>query len=84
MPMQAQANNMEFCPKFSELDGLCQTDPILISQIIPFMFIVAKMKGAQRGIKEQYVLVQTTLKKIQTILPRTCDNEYLISFALKR
>ena len=84
MPIQAQGNNMEFCSKFSDLDGLCPTDLILISQIIPFMFIVAKMKGAQRGLKEQCVLVQTDLKKIQTILPRTCDNKYLISLALKR
>ena len=82
--MQAQVNNMEPCAKFSELDGLCPTELILISQIIPFMFIVAKTKGAQHGLKEQCVLVQTDLKKIQAILPRTYDDEYLISLALKR
>ena len=32
MPMQAQANNLELCQKFM----------MLISQMIPFMFIVAK------------------------------------------
>ena len=26
----------------------------------------------------------TGLKKVQTILPRSCDEEYLISFAIKR
>ena len=35
------------------------------------MFIVAKMKGAQDGLKGQCVLVPTDLDKIQTILPRS-------------
>ena len=48
------------------------------------MFIVAKAKGAQHGLKGQCVLVPTGLKKVQTILPRSCDEEYLISLALKR
>ena len=29
-------------------------------------------------------LVQTDLKKVQTILPRSCDEEFLIFLALKR
>ena len=40
--MQAQVNNMELCPKFSELNRLCPIE----FHIIPFMFIVAKTKGA--------------------------------------
>ena len=71
MPMQAQVNNLELCPIFSELDGLCPIELMLISQIIPFMFIVAKTKGAQHGLKGQCVLVPTDLEKIQTILPRS-------------
>ena len=84
MPMQAQVNNLELCPTFSELDRLCPIELMLISQIIPFMFIVAKTKGAQHGLKGQCVLVPTDLEKIQAILPRPCDEEYLISIALKR
>ena len=84
MPMQAQANNLKLCPKFEELDNLCPIELMLISQIIPFMFIVAKTKGAQHGLKGQCVLVPADLKKVQTILPRSCDEEYLISLALKR
>ena len=84
MSIQAQANNLELCPTFSELDRLCPIELMLISQIIPFMFIVAKTKGAQRELKGQCVLVPTDLEKIQTILPRSCDEEYLISLALKR
>ena len=57
---------------------------MLISQIISFVFIVPKTKGAQHGPKGQCVLVPTVLKKVQTILPRSCDEEYLISLALKR
>ena len=83
MPMQAQVNNLELCPTFSELDRLCPIELMLISQIVPFMFIVTKTKGAQYGLKGQCVLVPTDLEKIQTILPRSCDEEYLISLALK-
>ena len=49
MPLQRQVNFMELCPKFSELERLCLIELMLISQIIPFMFIV-KIKGAQHGL----------------------------------
>ena len=84
MPMQAQLNNMELCPKFSELDRLCPIELKLVSQVMPFIFIVAKTKGAQHGLERQCVLVPADLKKIQTILPRSCDEENLISHAIKR
>ena len=42
--MQVQLNNKELCPKFSELHRLCPIELMLISQIIPFMLIVAKVK----------------------------------------
>ena len=48
MPMQGQLNKMELCPKVSQLDRLCQIEFMLISQVISFMFIVAKIKGAQQ------------------------------------
>ena len=69
MPMQAQLNNMELCAKVKELDRLCPIDLMSISQIIPFMFIVAKAKVAQHGLKGQCVLVPADLKKNWTILP---------------
>ena len=46
MPIQAQVNNIELCPEFSELNRLCPIELLLISQIITFMFIVAKTKVA--------------------------------------
>ena len=67
MPVQAQVNNLELCTTFSELDRLCPIELMLISQIILFMLIVAKMKVAQHGLKGQCVLVPTDLEKIQTI-----------------
>ena len=70
MPMQAQVNLMELCPKFCDLDMLCLIDLMLILQIIPFTFIVAKAKGDQQGLKD-CVLVPADLKKVQTILPRS-------------
>ena len=45
--------------------------------------MLQKTKGAQHGLKGQCVLVPADLKKGQTILPRLCDEEYLISLALK-
>ena len=62
--MQTQLNSMELCPKFGELDRLCLIELMFFSQIIPFMFIVAKTKGSQHGLKGQCVLVRTGLKKI--------------------
>ena len=63
-PMHAQLNNTELCPKFSEFDRLCPVEFRFTSQIIPFMFVVAKAKVAQHGRKGQCVLVPTDLKKI--------------------
>ena len=48
------------------------------------MFIVARHKGAQHGLKGQVVLVPTDLKKIQSVLPRSTNNGHIISLALKR
>ena len=86
MPMQAQANNLELCPKLEELECLCAIELMLISQVIPFMHIVAKHKGAQQGLKGQCVLVPTDLSKIQRVLklPRSCNKDNIVSIALKR
>ena len=87
MPAKAQANNLKPCPKVKELDDLCPLELALISQIISFMYIVGKQKGAQHSLKGQYVLVPANLKKIQrttSTLPRTCNDETVISLALKR
>ena len=54
----------------------------LISQIIPFMYIVGKQKGAQHGLKGKCALVLVNLKKIQGItstLLRTVNDETVIS-----
>ena len=48
------------------------------------MFIVARTKGAQHGLKGQCVLVPADLKKVQTVLPRSSDEGCMISLALKR
>ena len=84
MLMHALQNNMEFCPKSSELHRVCPVELMLISQIIPFMFIVVETKDSQHGLKRQCLLVPTYLKKIQTILPRSFGEEYLNSLASKR
>ena len=80
----AQLNKMEFCLKLSELDRLRPIELMLISQIGPFMFNAAKTEDAQDGLKGQCALVSTVLKKFRTILPRSCNEEYLISRSLKR
>ena len=63
MPMQAQLNHMELCPKFSELNRLCPIELMLIPQIMPFISINAKTKGTKYGLKRQCVLVSEDLKK---------------------
>ena len=59
MPMQTQKNKMEFCPKFKEFESLFPSEMMLISQIILFMFIVAKTKGVHHGLKGQSVCFST-------------------------
>ena len=84
IPVQAQANGLQLNPSLDVLNDLCPLEHMLISQIIPFMFIVARHKGAQHGLKGQVVLVPTDLKKIQSVLPRSTNNGHIISLALKR
>ena len=84
MPVQAQANGLKVCPKYPEIDALEPLEKTVLKRIIPFMFIVPKHKGAQYGLKGQCVLVRAKITKIQSILPRTCNDEFLISLALKR
>ena len=86
MPAKVQANNLKPCPKVKELDDLCSLELTLVLQVIPFMYIVGKQKGAQHGLKGQCVLVLANLKKVQGItstLQRTCNDETVISLALK-
>ena len=59
--MQAQANNLKLCHKIGKLEDLSSLELMLISQIIPLMFI-AKVKGAQYELKGQCVLVSTDKK----------------------
>lgn len=77
--MKARANNLRFCQKFNEFKILCPVELMLISKIIPFMFIVAWNKGAQHELKVHVFLFQLT----QEILSRSSRKEYLISLALK-
>ena len=48
------------------------------------MFNVSKVRVAQHSLKGQCVLVPADLKKIQTVLPRSCDDGYKMLLALKR
>ena len=43
---------MELCPKFSELNRFCPIDLMLISQIIPFMFMLQKQKVPGMDLKD--------------------------------
>ena len=83
---RARLNNLELCPKFGELDRLCLIELLLISQIIPFMFIIAKTKFAQHGLKWQCGLFEnmfTDLKTNSDHFTKVRKWRYLISLALK-
>ena len=88
MPPRSQANSLELDPIvdvfLEQADKeLYPIELMLISQIIPFMFITAKHTSKQWGLKGQCVLVLADLKKVQTSLPRTCNDDHLIALALK-
>ena len=84
MPPQAQNNGLNLNTQFREIDELCPLEVQLVSQIIPFMFVVDRHKGAQKGLKGHVVLVPADLSKITNSLPRQCNEGHLISLALKR
>ena len=69
MPMQAKLRNMELCPKFNELDRFSPIQLMLISQIIPFMFIVAKRKLPSIDSKESAFYYQQTSRKSRLFHP---------------
>ena len=56
---------------------------MLISQTIPFMFITTKYKSEKLGLKSQHVLLPADLKKVQALFPGTCNDNDLITLALK-
>ena len=84
MPATAIANGLNLCPSVEELDCLNGIEHALICQVLPFMSIVARHRGAQSGLKGQVVLVPTDLTKLQRVLPRSSNDEHIISVALKR
>ena len=55
---------------------------MLISQIF-HLFITAKHTSEQWALKGECVVVQADLKRIQTSLPRACNDDHLITLALK-
>ena len=84
MPSDAIANNLNLDESAEELTCLNDIEHALICQIMPFMSIVARHRGAQVGLKGQVVLVPADLNKIQKVLPRSSNDDHLISVALKR
>ena len=77
MSAQVYVNKFQPCPNINELENLI-IELMLISQITTFMFIFAKSKSAQFGIKRQ-----GKIQKIQKIHSRTCDEGCLISFEIQ-
>ena len=84
MPAEAQANSMKLCPSYEELNTLCPLEHQLISPVLAFMHIVARVKGAQHGLKGQVILVPTDMNKINNVLPRNCADGHLLTVELKR
>ena len=84
IPPQAQNNELHLNTMFKEISDLCPLELSLVSQIIPFMFITDKHKGAQKGLKGHVVLVPADLTKVERALPRQYNKGHLIAIALKR
>ena len=89
MPPRSQANSLKLDPILDVfLDQDCKelypTELMLISQIIPFMFIIAKHTSEQWGSKVHCIFVTAHLEKVHHSLPRACDDDHLITLVLKR
>ena len=84
MPPAAIANGLDLCQSVEELNRFNDIEHALICQVLPFKRIVARHRGVQSGLKGQVVLVPTDLTKLQKVLPRSCNEDHLISVALKR
>ena len=84
MPPQAQENRLALNPRVEELQDLCTLELMLVFQVIPFMSIVPKHKGAQFGFKGESVLVHADLRKAETPLPIPRDENCVIALTLKR
>ena len=66
------------------LSSFTDLEHAFICQIVLFMKITARHKGAQCGLKGQVVLVPTDITKIQKVLPRSTYAGHLITVAIKR
>ena len=84
IPPQALENGLALNPREEKLEDLYPLELMLISQIIPFMGIVPKHKGAQFSLIGQCGLVPANLKHAETSLPRPCNEYCVIALALKR
>ena len=80
MLMEAHNNGLGHCSDVKELEDLCPLEVMVVSQVVPFMFIVGRMKGEQLGLSGQCVVVPADLKKIQTILPRNTMMRILLVY----
>ena len=63
VPMQEHNNGLGHCPDKKESEDLPPLEIMQVSQIIPFIFIVSKTKGAQHELKGQFALGLADLKK---------------------
>lgn len=77
-------NNLSLENIPQELERLISMELQLISQILPFIEVIALHTGAQHKISGQVVLVPADLSKISTSLPRNTANAQIITLALKR
>lgn len=80
MLIQAQLN-LHQSEKIKELKKICSLDVMVISHICPFMFVVAKTKGAQNGLSSPRTSRSRKLENIQVGLSRSCNEECLITFS---
>ena len=84
IPAQALCNGLVVKEVPEELAVLCDLEVQVISLVMPFMKIVAKPRGTQRGIHGAVVLVPTQLTQITNILPRTLGQCEVMALPLKR
>lgn len=84
LPPQSDANNLELPIIPKELQGLTTLEERLLSQLYPFIKLIALPKGKQNAIKGAVVNIPVEVQSFAETLPRTPSDAEFIPLKLKR
>ncbi|WAR15763.1 hypothetical protein MAR_005868 [Mya arenaria] len=83
MPSLCLLNNLSLESVPDELKCITSLELQLVSQMLPFMKVIALHTGAQHKLSGQVVLVPADLSKVATSLPRNTASAQIVTLALE-